>query len=44
MIVKKHLSREWIIKVPVGMVINYRDQRGRITDKVQEIWFGPIGE
>jgi outer membrane protein assembly factor BamE (lipoprotein component of BamABCDE complex) len=32
------------IKVPVGMVISYRDKSGQITDKIQEISFGPIGE
>jgi outer membrane protein assembly factor BamE (lipoprotein component of BamABCDE complex) len=32
------------IKVPVGMIISYRDKNGQITDKIKEISFGPIGE
>ncbi len=31
-------------KVPVGLVVDYRDKNGLITEMLQEFWMGPIGE
>lgn len=30
--------------VPVGVVVDYRDESGAVTDRLQEFWIGPIGE
>jgi outer membrane protein assembly factor BamE (lipoprotein component of BamABCDE complex) len=32
------------IKVPVGLVVDYRNQQGELTDELQTFWLGPIGE
>jgi hypothetical protein len=32
------------IKVPVGLVVDYRNQLGELTDELQTFWLGPIGE
>lgn len=30
--------------VPLGVVVDYRDGNGAVTDKLQTFWIGPIGE
>lgn len=32
------------VKVPVSLVVDYRNQLGEITDKLQTFWMGPLGE
>lgn len=32
------------VKVPVGVVVNYRTEQGVLTDSLQTFWLGPIGE
>lgn len=29
---------------PLGVVVDYRDEDGTITETLQEFWLGPIGE
>jgi outer membrane protein assembly factor BamE (lipoprotein component of BamABCDE complex) len=31
-------------EVAIGVVVDYRDRNGDITEKLQEFWLGPIGE
>lgn len=31
-------------EVSVGLVVDYRDMNGKITETLQEFWLGPIGE
>ncbi len=33
-----------LMKGPVGMVVDYRNDRHELTDRVQKFWMGPIGE
>jgi hypothetical protein len=28
----------------IGMVVDYRDRQGRLTDSLQDFWLGEIGE
>jgi len=28
----------------VGLVVDYRDSDGEMTDLLQDYWYGPIGE
>ena len=30
--------------VPVGVVVDYREESGAVTDTLQVFWIGPIGE
>jgi outer membrane protein assembly factor BamE (lipoprotein component of BamABCDE complex) len=30
--------------VPAGLVVDYRDENGQVSDTLQEFWLGPIGE
>lgn len=30
--------------VPVGVVVDYREESGAVTDTLQDFWIGPIGE
>lgn len=30
--------------VPVGLVVDYRDEQGELTGQLQEFWLGAIGE
>lgn len=32
------------MKAVVGVVLDYRDEKGVITDRLQKFWIGPIGE
>lgn len=32
------------VKLPVGLVVDYRNQLGGLTDELQTFWLGPIGE
>lgn len=29
---------------PVGVVVDYRDEDGTVTDTLRDVWIGPIGE
>lgn len=29
---------------PVGLVVDYRDGNGAVTDTLRDVWIGPIGE
>jgi outer membrane protein assembly factor BamE (lipoprotein component of BamABCDE complex) len=31
-------------EVTVGLVADYRDEKGEVTDRLQEFWLGPMGE
>lgn len=31
-------------EVTVGLVVDYRDKNGAVTERLQEFWLGPIGE
>ena len=31
-------------QIPIGVVVDYRDQSGELTNKLQDFWIGPIGE
>ncbi len=31
-------------EVPVGLIVDYRNKNGLITEMLQEFWLGPIGE
>lgn len=31
-------------QVPIGIVVDYRDRDGAVTDELQTFWIGPIGE
>ena len=31
-------------EVPVGVVLDYRNEEGVLTDELQTFWLGPIGE
>ena len=33
-----------VLEAVIGLVVEYRDSRGRVTDHLQSLWFGPIGE
>lgn len=32
------------VEVPLGLVLDYRNEDGGLTDKLQTFWLGPIGE
>jgi hypothetical protein len=32
------------VRLSIGMVVDYRDRQGRLTDSLQDFWLGEIGE
>lgn len=32
------------VRVPLGLVLDYRDGDGAVTDRLQTFWLGPVGE
>lgn len=41
---KSEYSKEQDREVPLGLVVDYRDKNGAVTETLQEFWIGPIGE
>ena len=39
---KKDINNE--VDVPVGLIVDYRDEQGRVTEQLQKFQLGRIGE